>query len=219
MGLNKDSQLGFQRTQQSRRKNAFNFKQTKVFICYYCSSPAGLLMYNSNVVYSRCIHLEISIRVLLLASCVTTVGWWYPTAGVCHKWTNMSVQFTAMSTFWNRPRWPFLWWSHSRPGSFRCHVAELTRSSSQTTREVRLEFSWGSKQMQIHIWRSLKPTFFKFSAWATMCLDSVEDGLLKMKSTGKYFKIISPFLYFYHDFHYNYVGSSTVFISCFSFFF
>lgn len=62
--------------------------------------------------------------------------------------------------------------------------------------------------MQIHVWQSLNPTFFKFSAWATMCMDSVEDRLLKMKSTGKYFKIISPFLYSHHIFfYYNYIGS------------
>lgn len=41
MGLNKDSQLGFQRTQHSRRKNAFPFRQRGIFICCYGFSPAG----------------------------------------------------------------------------------------------------------------------------------------------------------------------------------
>lgn len=43
MGLNKDSQLGFQRTQQSRRKNTFHFRRTRLLDAplHCCFSAAG----------------------------------------------------------------------------------------------------------------------------------------------------------------------------------
>lgn len=115
MGLNKDSQLGFQRTQHSRRKNAFNFKLTETFYMLYSIVSAqrdneGMLISDS----SRFSSFD--------------------------KLT-MSVQFTVTSMYWSPPRWPSLWWSLSRPESFRCLVAELIRWSSQTMREVRLERS------------------------------------------------------------------------------
>lgn len=74
----------------------------------------------------------------------------------CHRFSSfnkltMPVQFTVTSMCWNPPRWPSLWWSLSRPESFRCLVAELIRWSSQTTREVRLECSW----VQAHVFKKL----------------------------------------------------------------
>lgn len=75
----------------------------------------------------------------------------------------MSVQFTVTSMYWSPPRWPSLWWSLSRPESFRCLVAELIRWSSQTMREVRLERSWVQAYIIVHIVVFFKCTVILFN--------------------------------------------------------
>lgn len=113
-------------------------------LLHYCFSPAGSLMCYSNVDYST---LQCIWKYLYVSYC-WCLPWQRWDVIIRLQWCFVnelirSVQFTAMSTYWNRPRWPYLWWSHSRPECYRCRVAELIRWSSQTMKEVRLEFSWG----------------------------------------------------------------------------